>query len=49
MPRTDRNVSPREKFLGVKLDYNEDCRAAFGDYVQTIVMPPPMSKRSKDI
>ncbi len=27
-------VSPRELFLGRKVDYNRDCRIAFGDYVQ---------------
>ena len=47
MPRTDRSVSLREKFLGVKLDYNKDCRAAFGDYVQATVMPPTMSKNTE--
>jgi len=27
-------VSPREAFLGVKLDYDRDCRVAFGDYIE---------------
>jgi hypothetical protein len=47
MPRTDRSVSPREKFLGVKLDYNKDCRAGFGDYVQATVMPPVTARNTE--
>ncbi len=36
MPRTDRSVSPHEKFLGVKLNFNKDCRAAFGEYMSKL-------------
>ena len=28
-------ISPRERFLGRKLDYQRDLRVGFGDYVQT--------------
>ena len=28
------NLSPREMFLGVKLDYARDCKLAFGEYVE---------------
>jgi hypothetical protein len=49
MPRTDRSVNPREKFLGVKLvDYNKDCRAAYGEYVQATVIPNQMAKNTKE-
>jgi len=28
-------TSPRERFLGRKIDYQRDLRVGFGDYVQT--------------
>jgi hypothetical protein len=28
------SVTPREAFLGVKLDYKRDCRTKFGDYIE---------------
>ena len=46
MPRTDRDVSPREKFLGVKLNYNNDLRIPFGEYVHAEVMPNVSEKNT---
>ena len=46
MPRTDRDVSPREKFMGVKLDYKNDLRIPFGEYVHAEVMPSTNDKNT---
>ena len=33
----ENNISPRESFTGVKLDYKRDLRVAFGDYAQVSI------------
>lgn len=40
------NISPREKFTGLKIDWNRDLKLGFGEYCQVIQPTGPMDRNS---